>query len=161
MVCCRNINSRAWNNIAFQAPVAKGWRADCSFVTERDNPLVLLAEAVVLPQSTKISPSEWHISRSSIYHDRYFSTERNCTNRLGTALHLRSRNRGHQEVAMAKEAKGWEALCIAAATEKDPEKLQAIIVELNVLLESRQAELEESRRAGLSQRSSKPGQWTH
>jgi hypothetical protein len=62
---------------------------------------------------------------------------------------------------MAKEAKGWEALCIAAATEKDPEKLQAIIVELNVLLESRQSELEETRRTGLSQRFGKPSQWTH
>lgn len=62
---------------------------------------------------------------------------------------------------MAKEAKGWEALCIAAATEKDPEKLQAIIVELNVLLESRQSELEETRRTGLSQRFPKPSQWTH
>jgi hypothetical protein len=62
---------------------------------------------------------------------------------------------------MAKEAKGWEALCIAAATEKDPEKLQAIIVELNVLLESRQSELEETRRSGLSARLVKPSQWTH
>jgi hypothetical protein len=62
---------------------------------------------------------------------------------------------------MAKEAKGWEALCIAAATEKDPEKLQAIIVELNVLLESRQSELEETLRTGLSQRLVKPSQWTH
>ena len=62
---------------------------------------------------------------------------------------------------MAQEAKGWEALCIAAATEKDPEKLQAIIVELNVLLESRQSELEETRRTGLSQRFPKPSQWTH
>ena len=62
---------------------------------------------------------------------------------------------------MAKEAKGWEALCIAAATEKDPEKLQAIIVELNVLLESRQGELEETHRTNLSQRFPKPGQWTH
>jgi hypothetical protein len=67
---------------------------------------------------------------------------------------------------MAKEAKGWEALCIAAATEKDPEKLQAIIVELNVLLESRQSELEESeleerRRISLSSRHLKPAQWTH
>jgi hypothetical protein len=62
---------------------------------------------------------------------------------------------------MAQEAKGWEALCIAAATEKDPEKLQAIIVELNVLLESRQSELEETRRTGLSQRLVKPSQWTH
>jgi hypothetical protein len=43
---------------------------------------------------------------------------------------------------MAREAKGWEALCFAAATERDPEKLQQIIVELNVLLESRQEELE-------------------
>jgi hypothetical protein len=62
---------------------------------------------------------------------------------------------------MAKEAKGWEALCIAAATEKDPEKLQAIIVELNVLLESRQSELEERRRISLSSRHLKPAQWTH
>jgi hypothetical protein len=35
---------------------------------------------------------------------------------------------------MAREAKGWEALCFAAASEKDPERLQEIIVELNVLL---------------------------
>ncbi len=62
---------------------------------------------------------------------------------------------------MAKEARGWEALCIAAATEKDPEKLQAIIVELNVMLESRQSELEQSRRIGQSDRFPKPGQWTH
>jgi hypothetical protein len=62
---------------------------------------------------------------------------------------------------MAKEAKGWEALCIAAATEIDPEKLQAIIVELNVLLESRQSELEERRRISLSSRHLKPAQWTH
>ena len=62
---------------------------------------------------------------------------------------------------MAREAKGWEALCIAAATEKDPEKLQAIIVELNVLLESRQAELEETRSTRLTQRLPKPSQWTH
>lgn len=62
---------------------------------------------------------------------------------------------------MAKEAKGWEALCIAAATEKDPEKLQTIIVELNVLLESRQSELAETRRTGLSHGLPKPSQWTH
>ena len=62
---------------------------------------------------------------------------------------------------MAKEAKGWEALCIAAATEKDPEKLQSIIVELNVLLESRQSELEDLRRTNLNHRLHKPGQWTH
>ena len=62
---------------------------------------------------------------------------------------------------MAKEAIGWEALCIAAATEKDPEMLQAIIVELNVLLESRQSELEERRRISLSSRYLKPAQWTH
>jgi hypothetical protein len=46
---------------------------------------------------------------------------------------------------MAREAKGWEALCLAAAAEKDPEKLQDIIVELNVLLDTRQEELEKKR----------------
>jgi hypothetical protein len=46
---------------------------------------------------------------------------------------------------MAREAKGWEALCFAAATEKDPDKLQEIIVDLNVLLETRQEELEKRR----------------
>ncbi len=49
---------------------------------------------------------------------------------------------------MAREAKGWEALCLAAAAEKDPERLQEIIVELNVLLESRQEELENRRNLG-------------
>ncbi|MBV8892752.1 MAG: hypothetical protein JO266_12420 [Acidobacteria bacterium] len=46
---------------------------------------------------------------------------------------------------MAREAKGWEALCYAAAAEKDPERLQEIIVELNVLLDTRQEELEKRR----------------
>ena len=46
---------------------------------------------------------------------------------------------------MAREAKGWEALCFAAAAEKDPERLQEIIVELNVLLDTRQEELEKRR----------------
>ena len=46
---------------------------------------------------------------------------------------------------MASETRGWEALCYAAATEKDPEKLQEIIVELNVLLDARQEELEKRR----------------
>jgi hypothetical protein len=46
---------------------------------------------------------------------------------------------------MAREAKGWEALCFAAAAERDPERLQEIIVELNVLLETRQEELEKKR----------------
>ena len=62
---------------------------------------------------------------------------------------------------MAKQAKGWEALCIAAATEKDPEKLQEIVVELNVLLDSRQTELEQTRRGTMTDRFRKPGQWTH
>jgi hypothetical protein len=62
---------------------------------------------------------------------------------------------------MAKQAKGWEALCIAAATEKDPEKLQEIVVELNVLLDSRQTELEQTRRGDMTDRFHKPGQWTH
>lgn len=46
---------------------------------------------------------------------------------------------------MAREAKGWEALCFAAAAERDPERLQEIIVELNVLLDTRQEELERRR----------------
>jgi hypothetical protein len=46
---------------------------------------------------------------------------------------------------MPSEARGWEALCYAAATENDPEKLQEIIVELNVLLDARQEELEKRR----------------
>ena len=62
---------------------------------------------------------------------------------------------------MAKEAKGWEALCIAAATERDPDKLQEIVVELNVLLDTRQTELEQMRRANLLNQRPKPGQWTH
>jgi hypothetical protein len=62
---------------------------------------------------------------------------------------------------MAKEAKGWEALCIAAATEKDPEKLQEIIVELNVLLDTRQTELQQLRRGVMPERYRKAGQWTH
>jgi hypothetical protein len=62
---------------------------------------------------------------------------------------------------MAKEAKGWEALCIAAATEKDPEKLQEIIVELNVLLDTRQTELQQLRRGVMPERYRKASQWTH
>jgi hypothetical protein len=62
---------------------------------------------------------------------------------------------------MAKEAKGWEALCIAAATEKDPEKLQEIIVELNVLLDTRQTELQQLRRGVMPDRYPKTSQWTH
>ena len=62
---------------------------------------------------------------------------------------------------MAKEAKGWEALCIAAATEKDQEKLQEIIVELNVLLDTRQTELQQLRRGVMPERCRKPSQWTH
>ena len=62
---------------------------------------------------------------------------------------------------MAKEAKGWEALCIAAASEKDPEKLQEIIVELNVLLDTRQTELQQLRRGAMPERIRKPSQWTH
>ncbi|HET7209913.1 MAG TPA: hypothetical protein VFI95_25295 [Terriglobales bacterium] len=46
---------------------------------------------------------------------------------------------------MAREARTWDALCFAAAAERDPEKLQQIIIELNVLLESRQEELERFR----------------
>jgi hypothetical protein len=92
---------------------------------------------------------------------RYFGTKRDGQQPLEKWWTSKALNRGHQEVAMAKEARGWEALCIAAATEKDPEKLQAIIVELNVLLENRQSELEQSRRTGQSDRFPKPGQWTH
>ncbi len=47
---------------------------------------------------------------------------------------------------MAREAKGWEALCYSAASETNPERLQEIIVELNVLLETRQEELEKGRK---------------
>ena len=46
---------------------------------------------------------------------------------------------------MAREARGWEALCYAAASERDPERLQDIIVELNVLLDARQEELDKKR----------------
>jgi hypothetical protein len=62
---------------------------------------------------------------------------------------------------MAREAKGWEALCIAAATERDPDKLQEIVVELNVLLDTRQSELEQMRQGAVPDRLRKPGQWTH
>jgi hypothetical protein len=60
---------------------------------------------------------------------------------------------------MAKEAKGWEALCFAAAAEKDPEKLQEIIVELNVLLDMRQEELENKRSLDSPRPSHRPGRW--
>ena len=46
---------------------------------------------------------------------------------------------------MARESRGWEALCYAAAAENDPEKLLEILVELNVLLEARQEELQKKR----------------
>jgi hypothetical protein len=60
---------------------------------------------------------------------------------------------------MAREARGWEALCFAAAAERDPEKLQQIIVELNVLLDSRQEELENKASADLSSLGHKPARW--
>jgi hypothetical protein len=60
---------------------------------------------------------------------------------------------------MAREAKGWEALCLAAAAERDPEKLQQIIVDLNVLLETRQEELEKKAAINLGQPSQKSARW--
>ena len=60
---------------------------------------------------------------------------------------------------MAREAKGWEALCFAAAAEKDPQKLQEIIVELNVLLETRQEELETKRNLDSVPRADRLGGW--
>ncbi len=60
---------------------------------------------------------------------------------------------------MAREARGWEALCYAAAAEKDPEKLQEIIVELNVLLETRQEELERKRSLDLPRAPDRLGRW--
>jgi hypothetical protein len=61
---------------------------------------------------------------------------------------------------MAREAKGWEALCFAAAAEKDAERLQEIIVELNVLLETRQEELEIKRSVDSAQpRTDRLGRW--
>ena len=60
---------------------------------------------------------------------------------------------------MAREAKGWEALCFAAAMERNPEKLQEILVELNLLLDTRQEELE-NRLAGVSSlEPPKPARW--
>lgn len=60
---------------------------------------------------------------------------------------------------MAREAKGWEALCFAAATERDPEKLQQIIVELNVLLDSRQEELENRMATDITPLRQNPARW--
>ena len=61
---------------------------------------------------------------------------------------------------MAREAKGWEALCFAAAAERDPERLQDIIVELNVLLETRQEELEQKRSVDSARpRTDRLGRW--
>ncbi len=62
---------------------------------------------------------------------------------------------------MAREAKGWEALCYAAAAEKDPQKLQEIIVELNVLLETRQQELEMKLSLDPGRLTDSPGRWPH
>jgi hypothetical protein len=61
---------------------------------------------------------------------------------------------------MAREAKGWEALCFSAAAERDPERLQEIIVELNVLLETRQEELEKKRSVDSAHpRTDRLGRW--
>ena len=61
---------------------------------------------------------------------------------------------------MAREAKGWEAMCFAAASEKDPERLQDIIVELNVLLDTRQEELEKKRKLELTRpNTDRLGRW--
>jgi len=61
---------------------------------------------------------------------------------------------------MAREAKGWEALCCGAAAENDPERLQEIIVKLNVLLETRQEELEKKRSVDSAQpRTDRLGRW--
>jgi hypothetical protein len=60
---------------------------------------------------------------------------------------------------MAREAKGWEALCFAAATERNPEKLQEILVELNVLLDTRQEELENRLAVDSSPQPPKPARW--
>jgi hypothetical protein len=60
---------------------------------------------------------------------------------------------------MAREAKGWEALCYAAAAESDPEKLQEIIVELNVLLDTRQEELQNKRSLDSPRPTDKFGRW--
>lgn len=61
---------------------------------------------------------------------------------------------------MAREAKGWEALCFAAAAERDPDRLQDIIVELNVLLETRQEELEGKRVLERNSfQANRPGRW--
>jgi hypothetical protein len=60
---------------------------------------------------------------------------------------------------MAREAKGWEALCFAAAMERDPEKLQDILVELNVLLDTRQEELENRLAVDSPPQPPKPARW--
>lgn len=60
---------------------------------------------------------------------------------------------------MAREAKGWEALCFAAAAERDPERLQEIIVELNVLLDTRQEDLERKRTADPVRPVDRLGRW--
>jgi hypothetical protein len=60
---------------------------------------------------------------------------------------------------MARESKGWEALCYAAAAENDPEKLQEIIVELNVLLDARQEELQRKRTTDSHLLTDRFGRW--
>lgn len=61
--------------------------------------------------------------------------------------------------SMARESRGWEALCYAAAVENDPEKLQEIIVELNVLLDARQEELQRKRTADSHLPTNRFGRW--
>src|SRR5215467_14573239 len=61
--------------------------------------------------------------------------------------------------SMASETRGWEALCYAAATENDPEKLQDIIVELNVLLDARQEELQRKRTTDSHLPTDRFGRW--
>jgi hypothetical protein len=45
------------------------------------------------------------------------------------------------EVRMANRAETWEALCMAAAIETDPDRLRNLITELEVRLEAREEEL--------------------
>jgi hypothetical protein len=57
---------------------------------------------------------------------------------------------------MANQAETWEALCMAAALERSPDKLRYIITELEVRLEAREDELQRIAARVLPERAPKP-----
>jgi hypothetical protein len=80
----------------------------------------------------------------SLRHSHLFRQRHPSPQEVNSGRLRISNRRSALEVCMANQAEAWEALCMAAAIETNPDKLRNLITELEVRLEAREEELRRS-----------------